>query len=40
VRPLDVEVTLGSYWFTHLKSRPPSPALSAFRDWLVATART
>jgi LysR family transcriptional regulator, regulator of gene expression of beta-lactamase len=43
VRPFGVEVFLGSYWLTSLKSRRVSPAMQAFRDWLTkessATAR-
>lgn len=36
VRPFDVEVELGSYFLTRLKSRPLSPAMAAFSDWLLA----
>ncbi|WP_086997836.1 LysR substrate-binding domain-containing protein [Rhizobium sullae] len=41
-RPFDIVVTMGSYWLTRLQSRPESPAMVAFRDWLVevATAET
>lgn len=34
VRPFDIEVVLGGYWLTRLNSRPDSPAMTAFRDWL------
>lgn len=34
VRPFDIEVVLGGYWLTRLNSRPDSPAMAAFRDWL------
>ena len=34
VRPFRIEVTLGGYWLTRLNSRPDSPAMTAFRDWL------
>ena len=34
-RPFDVEVLLGAYWLTSLKSRRLSLAMQAFRDWLV-----
>jgi LysR family transcriptional regulator of beta-lactamase len=34
VRPFDIEVSLGGYWLTRLNSRPDSPAMTAFRDWL------
>ncbi len=36
VRPFETEVHAGSYWLTHLKSRQPSPAMLAFRAWLLA----
>jgi LysR family transcriptional regulator of beta-lactamase len=36
VRPFGVEVTTGRYWLTWLKSRAPSPAMAAFRDWIVS----
>jgi LysR family transcriptional regulator of beta-lactamase len=35
VRPLATEVMTGSYWLTRLKSRTPSPAMQAFRAWLL-----
>ena len=35
VRPFDVQVLLGAYWLTSLKSRRLSPAMQTFRDWLV-----
>jgi LysR family transcriptional regulator, regulator of gene expression of beta-lactamase len=34
VRPFDVQVFLGSYWLTSLKSRRVSPAMQIFSDWL------
>jgi LysR family transcriptional regulator, regulator of gene expression of beta-lactamase len=34
-RPYDIEVCLGSYWLTCLKSKRVSPAMQAFRDWLL-----
>jgi LysR family transcriptional regulator, regulator of gene expression of beta-lactamase len=37
-RPFDVEVTLGGYWLTRLKSRRPTAAMAAFESWLRATA--
>jgi len=40
VRPFDVEVVLGAYWLTSLKSRTPTSAMEAFRSWLMATSRT
>ena len=36
VRPFAIEVSLGGYWLTHLKSRKPTAAMTAFRDWIVA----
>ena len=38
VRPFAQEVVTGRYWLTWLKSRAPSPAMLAFRDWIVAQA--
>ncbi len=34
VQPFDQEVDLGAYWLTRLKSREPSSAMLAFRDWV------
>ncbi len=34
VRPFDVEVGAGRYWLTWLKSRPVTPAMEAFGEWL------
>jgi LysR family transcriptional regulator, regulator of gene expression of beta-lactamase len=39
VRPFDVQVLLGSYWLTSLKSRRLSPAMQTFSDWLVKESR-
>jgi LysR family transcriptional regulator of beta-lactamase len=39
VRPFDVQVFLGSYWLTSLKSRRVSPAMQTFRDWLTKESR-
>jgi LysR family transcriptional regulator of beta-lactamase len=36
VRPFAIEVDTGRYWLTWLKSRPMTPALTAFRTWLAA----
>jgi LysR family transcriptional regulator of beta-lactamase len=36
VCPYDTQVYLGSYWLTSLKSKRVSPAMQAFRDWLLA----
>lgn len=36
VRPFAAEIDLGRYWLTSLKSRRPTAAMTAFRDWIVA----
>jgi LysR family transcriptional regulator of beta-lactamase len=36
VRPFAIEVDVGSYWLTWLKSRTSSAAMQAFRDWLTS----
>jgi LysR family transcriptional regulator, regulator of gene expression of beta-lactamase len=38
VRPFAVEADIGRYWLTRLKSKTPSPEMTAFRDWLLAEA--
>jgi LysR family transcriptional regulator of beta-lactamase len=35
VQPFEIEASAGSYWLTWLKSKPLTPGMSAFRDWLV-----
>jgi LysR family transcriptional regulator, regulator of gene expression of beta-lactamase len=37
IRPFKIEVTLGDYWITSLRSRRPSPAMLAFKSWLLET---
>lgn len=37
-RPFQLEVVMGGYWLTSLKSRKPTPAMAAFRSWLLAAA--
>ncbi|ONS08327.1 LysR family transcriptional regulator, partial [Burkholderia cenocepacia] len=37
-RPLDIDVRAGGYWLTSLKSKPLTPAMTLFRDWIVAEA--
>lgn len=39
VQPFATEVATGAYWLTWLKSRAPSPGLTAFLAWLQAQAR-
>jgi LysR family transcriptional regulator of beta-lactamase len=34
VRPFPIDADLGGYWLTWLKSRTPSAAMKAFRQWL------
>lgn len=38
VQPFPLTVTTGAYWLTRLKSKPPTAAMAAFRDWLVQAA--
>ncbi|MGH6615237.1 LysR family transcriptional regulator [Sphingomonas sp.] len=38
VRPFACEVDVGQYWLTRLQSRADSPAMTAFRRWIVAAA--
>lgn len=35
VRPFPIEIHMGSYWLTYLKSKPLTPAMEIFRDWIV-----
>ncbi|HEU6442456.1 MAG TPA: LysR family transcriptional regulator [Microvirga sp.] len=35
VQPFKIEVLAGSYWLTWLKSKPLTPGMEAFRDWLL-----
>lgn len=34
VQPFAAEITLGGYWLTRLQSRPESPAMKLFAQWL------
>ncbi|NTA60058.1 MULTISPECIES: LysR substrate-binding domain-containing protein [Agrobacterium] len=34
VQPFPVTISLGSYWLTRLQSKPPTPAMRAFSDWM------
>lgn len=38
VCPFDLEIDAGGYWLTRLKSRRATPAMRAFRDWLLAAS--
>ncbi|UXS42846.1 LysR family transcriptional regulator [Agrobacterium tumefaciens] len=33
-QPFPVTISLGSYWLTRLQSKPPTPAMQAFSDWM------
>ncbi|MCZ7865246.1 LysR substrate-binding domain-containing protein [Agrobacterium salinitolerans] len=37
MQPFPVTISLGSYWLTRLQSKPPTPAMQAFTDWLFET---
>jgi len=37
VQPFPVTISLGSYWLTRLQSKPPSPAMQAFSEWMFET---
>jgi LysR family transcriptional regulator of beta-lactamase len=36
VQPFAATASAGSYWLTHLASRPPAAGLERFRGWLTA----
>ncbi len=36
MQPFNIEVALGSYWLTRLKSRLESPAMDSFKSWLLS----
>jgi LysR family transcriptional regulator, regulator of gene expression of beta-lactamase len=40
VRPFAMEIDVDGYWLTRLKSRASTPAMRAFRTWLVESAPT
>jgi len=37
IQPFPVTISLGSYWLTRLQSKPPTPAMQAFSDWMFET---
>jgi LysR family transcriptional regulator, regulator of gene expression of beta-lactamase len=37
-RPFAIEIGMGGYWLTRLKSKRPTPAMAAFEGWIVAAA--
>ena len=39
-RPFDIEIALGSYWITSLRSKPSTAAVDSFKAWLLAEAST
>ncbi|NTB99397.1 transcriptional regulator GcvA [Agrobacterium tumefaciens] len=34
IQPFPVTISLGSYWLTRLQSKPPTPAMQAFSEWM------
>jgi LysR family transcriptional regulator of beta-lactamase len=40
VRPFAIAADIGAYWLARLKSKPLSPEMAAFRDWLTAEIST
>lgn len=38
VKAFDLQIDAGGYWLTRLRSRRPTAAMRAFRDWLVPAA--
>jgi LysR family transcriptional regulator of beta-lactamase len=36
VRPFELEVSTGSYWLSWVKSKRMTPAMQAFRTWIVS----
>lgn len=38
VAPFDIAIDTGRYWLTRLKTRAPTAAMRAFREWLVEAA--
>jgi len=38
VRPFELEVSTGSYWLSWVKSKRMTPAMQAFRTWIVSEA--
>lgn len=38
VQPFALELPLGSYWLTRLKSRTPTAAMLAFEEWILSAA--
>jgi LysR family transcriptional regulator of beta-lactamase len=38
-QPFELGVETGSYWLTGLKSKQPTPAMRAFRDWILGAGQ-
>jgi len=38
-QPFAIHITTGSYWLTRLQSRPETPAMVAFKQWLLHAAQ-
>ncbi len=38
VQPFPLEIDLGAYWLTRLITKAPTPAMDAFRDWILGSA--
>lgn len=38
IAPFDIAIDTGRYWLTRLKTRVPTPAMTAFRAWLLEAA--
>ncbi|CAN5123811.1 LysR family transcriptional regulator AmpR [soil metagenome] len=38
VAPFSLEIAAGAYWLTRLMTRPESPAMRSFRDWVIVRA--
>lgn len=40
IQPFPVTISLGSYWLTRLQSKPSTPAMQAFSEWMFETMGT
>lgn len=38
VRPFDIEVDVGAYWLTRLRTRPETAVMQVFREWVAESA--
>lgn len=39
IRPFNIEIDMGNYWLTSLKSKPMSPAMEIFQQWILKEAK-